>query len=162
ELERSLEVATRSPSGRPLLPVQHPCLRESDRLANAVVQTLIASAGVLTGSGPPPDLCALQAAWCTHRMALDRWAGQALRAGAAPEDVFDGWQANQTLRVVAYLTLAVGSNAAIAGGAHVDAPEVLPIEVSPRAGATGFLQRVGQTIRTHLAPTSSVLHNSLR
>jgi uncharacterized membrane protein YccC len=167
ELERLVEYATRSPPWQSCLPARHPRLREGDRLATAAVQTLMASAAVLTGSGPSPDLPTLLGAWRTHRAALDQWAAEALRAGAAPEDVLDGLQADETLRVMAYLTLAVGSNAAIAAGARVGAsvevpPDDLPTEVPLRAGAIGFLQRVGETIRTQLAPTSSVLHKSLR
>ena len=169
ELERIVEFAAQPPSQQPLLSAHHPCLLEGDRLASTVVQTLAASAGVLTGGGPPPDLRALQASWLTHREALDQWAAQALRAGAAPEDVLDGLEADDTLRVVAYLTLALGSNAAIAAGVRMDAgvetgtaTEDVPAEMPLRPGVAGFLQRVGQTIRTELAPTSIVLHNSLR
>ena len=161
ELERILEFAARPPSQQPLLSAHHPCLLEGDRLASTMVQTLEASAALLTGDGPPPDLRALQATWLTHRGALDRWAAQALRAGAAPEDVLDGLEADDTLRVVAFLTFALGSNAAIAAGVRMDvgvetgvATEDVPAEIPLRAGAVGFLQRVGQTIRTELVPTS--------
>ncbi len=168
ELERIVEFAAQPPSQQPLLSARHPCLLEGDRLASTVVQTLAASARVLTG-GPPPDLRALQASWLTHREALDQWAAQALRAGVAPEDVLEGLEADDTLRVVAYLTLALGGNAAIAASVRIDAgvetgtsTEEVPAEIPLRTGVAGFLQRVGQTIRTELAPTSSVLHNSLR
>jgi uncharacterized membrane protein YccC len=168
ELERIVEFTAQPPSQQPLLSAHHPCLLEGNRLASTVVQTLAASAGVLT-DGPPPNLRALQATWLTHREALDQWAAQALRSGAAPEDVLGGLEADDTLRVVAYLTLALGSNAAIAAGVRMDegvetgtATEEMPAEIPLRAGVAGFLQRVGQTIRTELAPTSSVLHNSLR
>ena len=120
KLERIVEFAAQPPSQQPLLSAHHPCLLEGDRLASTVVQTLAASAGVLSNGGPPPDLRALQASWLTHREALDQWAAQALRAGTAPEDVLDGLGADDTLRVVAYLTLALGSNAAIAAGVRMD------------------------------------------
>ena len=167
ELERFVEFTARPPYQRPLLSAYHPCLLEGNRLAVAVVETLAASAALLSGGGPPPDLLALHAALRTHRAALDQWAGQALRTGTMPEDVLDGLEADDTLRVVASLTLALGSNAAIAAGVRADtatgiATEDVPIEIPLRAGVAGFLQRVGQTIRTELAPTSSVLHNSLR
>ena len=161
ELERIVEFAAQPPPQQPLLSAHHPCLLEGDRLASTVVQTLAASAGVLSNGGPPPDLRALQASWLTHREALDQWAAQALRAGTAPEDVLDGLEADDTLRVVAYLTLALGSNAAIAAGVRMDTGTTTA-EMPLRTGVAGFLQRVGQTIRTELAPTSSVLHNSLR
>ena len=165
KLERIVEFAAQPPSQQPLLSAHHPCLLEGDRLASTVVQTLAASAGVLSSGGPPPDLRALHASWLTHREALDQWAAQALRAGAAPEDVLDGLGADDTLRVVAYLTLSLGSNAAIAAGVRMDtgtATEEMPAEMPLRPGVAGFLQRVWQTISTELAPTSSVLHNSLR
>jgi uncharacterized membrane protein YccC len=162
ELERLVEVAVRPPTQRPLLSAQHPNLREGDRLAAAVAQTLVASAAVLTVGGLPSDVQTLQAVWRAHREALERWAAKALRTGSAPEDVLDGLEADDTLRVVAYLTLALASNAAITAGARVPVPDDVPTEIPLRAGAAGFLPRVGRTIRTHLAPTSSVLHNSLR
>jgi uncharacterized membrane protein YccC len=167
ELERIVEFAAQPPSQKPILSAHHPCLLEGDRLASTVVQTLEASAGVLTGSGPPPDLRELQGTWRTHREALDQWAGQALRSGAVPEDVLDGLEADDTLRVVAYLTLALGSNAAIAAGVRMEtgegtATEEVSAEIPLRTGIAGFLQRVWQTIRTELAPTSSVMHNSMR
>jgi uncharacterized membrane protein YccC len=165
ELKRIVEFAARPPSQQPLLSAHHPCLLEGDRLATAVVETLEASAAVLTGGGPPPDLGALQAMRRTHRQALDQWAAQALRTGTAPEDVLDGLEADDTLQVVASLTLALGSNAAIASGIRMGAgtaTQDVPGEVPLRAGVVGFLQRVSQTMRTQLAPTSSVLHNSLR
>ncbi len=167
ELECLVEVAIRPPSRQSHLPTQHPSLREGDQLATAVVQTLTASAAVLTGGGSSLDLHMLQVAWRAHRAALDQWAAESLRAGAAPEDVLDGLQADDTLRVVAYLTFAAGSNAAIAAGARTGASmevvwDDLSTEVALQAGARGFFQRVWETIRTQLAPTSSVLHKSLR
>jgi uncharacterized membrane protein YccC len=169
ELERLVEFAARPPSGRLLLSAHHPCLLEGDRLATTVVGTLEASAAVLTGSGPPPDLRALEAMWRTHREALDQWAGQALFTGSTPEEVLDGLEADETLRVVAFLTLALGSNAAIAAGVRMDvgveagmASQDVPAAIPVRAGVAGFLQCVGQTTRTELTPTSLVLHNSLR
>jgi uncharacterized membrane protein YccC len=166
ELERLLEFATHPLSLQSRLPAQHPCLLEGDRLATAVVRTLMESAVVLTG-GPPPDARALRIEWHTHRAALDRWAAAALRAGSMAEAVLDGLQADDTLRLVAYLTLAVERNAAIAAGARMGAStenvlDDLPTEFPLQAGARGFLQRMGEAIRTQLAPSSSVLHNSLR
>lgn len=169
ELERLVEFAARPPSQQPLLSAHHPSLLEGDRLATAVVETLNASAAVLTGSGPPPDLRALVEMQRAHRAALDRWAAQALRAGTAPEEVLEGLEADDTLRVVALVTFALGNNAAISAGAHLDASleteiatENVPAEIPVRAGVAGFLQRVSQTIRTELSPTSLVLQNSLR
>ncbi|HEX6555289.1 MAG TPA: FUSC family protein [Ktedonobacteraceae bacterium] len=169
ELERIVEFAARPLSQQLDEGAHHPCLLEGDRLAAAVVETLVASAEVLTDGGAPPDLRALQAMLSTHRAALDQWAAQALRTGTAPEEVLDGLEADDTLRVVASLTLALGSNAVLAAGVRMDAgvetgatTEDVPTEIPLRAGVAGFLQRVGQTIRSQLAPTSLVLHTSLR
>ena len=159
ELDRITELAVR-PS-RFQLTAQHPCLLAGDRLATTVVQTVAASRDALTG-GPAPDLLALQAARRTHREALDRWAAAALRTGSSPEDVLDGLEADAALQVVAYLALALGSDAAIAAGARVDPAVRVPAGIPVRAGVAGVTLRLGQTIRAQLAPTSSVLHTSLR
>jgi uncharacterized membrane protein YccC len=159
ELERTLEFVTRL--FPPQLPASHPCLEEGDKLAAAVVRTLQASADVLTG-GAPPDLLTLQAAGRAHRQALDRWAADALRAGRSPEDVLAGLEVDHALRVVAYLALAIGSNAVIAAGGRLGAELRLPAGTPRHEGPTGVGIRVARTVRTHLEPTSSVLHNSLR
>jgi uncharacterized membrane protein YccC len=158
ELERFLDVA-----GRPfrLQPgPAHPCIEEGNRLAAAVVQTLAASADVLT-SGAPPDLQALDAAQRAHRTALDRWAAAALQAGTPPEEVLAGLDADHGLRVLSYLALAIGTNAIIAAGRQVGDGLVLPAG-TPREGRTRVVIRVARTIRTHLTPTSGVLHQSVR
>ncbi len=105
---------------------------------------------------------ALQAARRTHREALDRWAAAALRTGSSPEDVLDGLEADGALQVMAYLALALGSDAAIASGARVDPAVRVPAGIPVRAGVAGVTLGLGQTFRAQLAPTSSVLHNSLR
>jgi uncharacterized membrane protein YccC len=159
ELERTLEFATH-PFRRELF-ARHPCLEEGDKLAAAVVQTLEASAAVLTG-GTPPHLLGLEGARRAHRAALDRWAADALRAGRSPQQVLAGLQVDHALRVVSYLALAIGTNAVIAAGGRVDAALRLPAGTPRHEGATGVVIRIARTVRTHLAPASSVLHNSLR
>src|SRR5205085_10656657 len=59
------------------------------------------------------------------------------------------------------LALAIGSNAVIAAGGRVEAALRLPAG-TPREGTTRVVIRIARTVRTHLAPASSVLHNSLR
>ncbi|MGH2516366.1 MAG: FUSC family protein, partial [Ktedonobacterales bacterium] len=103
-----------------------------------------------------------RAAWRTHREALDRWAASALHGGSSAEDVLAGLEADDALRVVAYLTLALGADAMIAAGRRVDLELRLPAAIPRDAGVTGTIRRAGQTIRTHMDPTSSVLHGSLR
>lgn len=124
------------------------------------MQTLDGSANVLSG-GAPPDLLALDRVRLAHRQALDLWAADALRHGTPPEDVLAGLDADHWLRVVAYLALAIGSNAVIAAGGRVADQLRLPAG-APRQGWTRLPIRIARTIRTHLVPTSSVLHQSLR
>jgi uncharacterized membrane protein YccC len=63
---------------------------------------------------------------------------------------------------VSYLALAIGSNAVIAAGGRVEAVLRLPAGTPRQEGMTGVAIQVARTVRTHLAPASSVLHNSLR
>ena len=158
ELERTLDFATRPFGLQPS--AVHPCLGEGNRLAAAVVQTLEASADVLTG-GPPPDLPALDEARRAHRAALDRWAAEALRTGTPPEDVLAGLDVDHGLRVTSYLALMIGTNAVIAAGGQVGDELNLPAG-TPREGRARPVIRVIRTIRTLLTPTSGVLHQSLR
>jgi uncharacterized membrane protein YccC len=158
DLERTLEFMERlypNPTGA----AAH-ATAETERLASNVARTLTASAAVLTG-GEPPDLVALGEARMAHREALDAWAASALREGQSPEVVLEGLDAAHGLRVLSYLALAVGSNAVVAAGGRPEAELALPAG-TPREGAARVLLRVGRTLRAHLTPTSSVLHNALR
>jgi uncharacterized membrane protein YccC len=158
ELERALELATQP--GRD--PGTRPRIREGDLLAAAVTRTLQASAAVLE-SGDPPVLQTLDEARRAHRRALDEWAAAELRSGAPAEAVLAGLDHEQLLRVVSHMALALGTNAVIAAGRPLD-DRVLEIPAgAPRlAGIPGTLVRIGRTVRLHLRPGSSVLHNSLR
>lgn len=158
ELERTLDFATRSFSLQS--EAVHPCLEEGDRLAIAVERTFEASADVLTG-GLPPELSTLDTARLAHRQALDRWAEDALRTGTTPAGVLAGLDADHWLRVISYLALVIGTNAVIAAGGEVEDGISLPAG-TPRAGKTRPVVRIIRTIRAHLAPTSGVLHQSLR
>ena len=126
-----------------------------------MVRALQGTAAVLTG-GAPPDVRAVDRARLEHREALDRWAAEELRGGRSAEQVLDGLDLDHTLRVIAYLTMALGSNAIVAiGGRGEDQLQSLsstgqPEQVQPAAS------RVLTTIRTHLDPSSTVLHASLR
>ncbi len=158
ELDSTVEFANRLYDAR--LFASRPCIEEGDRLAAALVRVLRAAAGVLTG-GPPPDLRGLEQARAAHREALDRWAAGALRAGEPPERVLDGLDADHALRILSYLALALGASATIAAGGNPTPDLGLPAG-APREGAGRVMVRVGRTIQTHLEPTSSVLHNSVR
>src|SRR5438094_5371820 len=76
-----------------------PRIAKRDRLAASTVAALRASADVLTG-GTPPDLRAVEE----------------LKAGRPADQVLDGLDVDHTLRVIAYLTIALGSNAIITAG----------------------------------------------
>src|SRR6202011_2829167 len=105
ELERTLEFLDR-PFGRQISAGRTE-RAEGDRLAAEMVRTLLASAAVMKG-GDPPDLLALEDSRSAHRVALDRWAAEALRGGESPQVVLDGLDADHALRVVSYLALAFG------------------------------------------------------
>jgi uncharacterized membrane protein YccC len=161
ELERLLAYSGRYAAQA--LAARYPFLRESDVLAATVAQTLAASGEVLIG-GAPPDLVGLQAARLADRAALERWAALELWADGQPEDVLARFEADNPLRVVTLLVLALGADALIAAG-HPLPPELRPLLAIPsESGAPGLLRRIGETVRIHLHlhPTSSVLQNSLR
>jgi uncharacterized membrane protein YccC len=159
ELQRIVDIIER-PFQQPRVSLR-PCLAESDRLSAVIVAALRASADVLTG-GPPPDLREVDEARDAHRAALDRWAAEQLRAGRPVDEVLDGLDVDHTLRVVSYLTLALGTNAVIAAGHQPDEAVSLPLTAPRLEGVRGTAIRVVRTVRTHLEPTSTVMQNSLR
>ena len=138
-----------------------PCIQEGDQLAAAVTAALRGSAAVLTG-GPPPAVRDLAEARSAHRAALDRWAADELRTGRAPDDVVDGLDVDHTLRVIAYLTIGLSTNAVIAAGGRPEGGVSLPAGTAGQEGVGGFARRTGRTLRTHLDPSSTILHSSAR
>ena len=140
--------------------IDPPRLPESDRLQATVLAALRSTSELLSG-GSPPDLEAVEEARLQHRSALDGWAAARLRAGGAPEGVLNGIDADHTLRVLAYLTLALGSNAMIAAGHQPPAVGLLP-SVPAGTGLPGVLRRTRRMVAAHLNPTSTVLQASLR
>jgi uncharacterized membrane protein YccC len=142
-------------------PWLRPCIDDGNRLAAAVTAALCASAAVLTG-GTQPDIRAVDEARRAHRVALDTWAAEELRRGRAAEEVLQGIDVDHTLRVIAYLTIALGANAVIAAGGRPDEDFPLPVAIPRLAGGRGIARRIARTLRTHLEPSSTVLHNSLR
>ena len=142
-------------------PGTRPAIDESDRLAATTVAALRASAEVLTG-GAPPDLRAIEEARERHRTALDRWAGKELRNGRPSNQVLDSIDLDHTLRVISYLTIALASNAVITAGGRPEEEIRLPVSAPSLEGLSGTATRVVRTIRTHLAPSSTVLQHSLR
>jgi uncharacterized membrane protein YccC len=138
-----------------------PCIQEGDQLAAAVTAALRADAEALTG-GPPPAIRDLEVARRAHRAALDHWAVEELRAGRPPDEVLEGLDVDHTLRVVAYLTIALSANAMIAAGGRPDESLSLPAGTPRLEGARGVAVRAARTLRTHLEPSSTVLHGSAR
>jgi uncharacterized membrane protein YccC len=124
-----------------------PGLAEGDRLIVSVATELRSSADVLTG-GTPPNPRAIEDAREEHRAARDQWAAEQLRAVRPAEQVLDGLDYENTLRVVSYLAFAIAGNAIAAAGAR------------PAVGDTAA--HVLRTIRTHLESPSTVLQGSLR
>jgi len=138
-----------------------PGIEETDRLVAVTVAALRSSADVLTG-GAAPDLRAVEEARERHRVALDRWANQQLRAGRPADQVLGGLDVDHTLRVVSYLAISLGSNALIAAGGRPEEEIALPVSAPRLEGISGTVTRVFRAIGTHLAPSSTVLQHSLR
>jgi len=145
ESERIVDIIQRPFNQNPT--AVRPALPEGDDLVASVVAALRASADVLKG-GAQPHLHAIELARVQHRAALDRWAAEQLRSGRPAEEVLDGLDVDDTLRVVSYITFTLGRHAVIAAGAKLDAGDAA-IDVL-------------QAIRTHLEPPSTVLQGSLR
>lgn len=139
-----------------------PCIDEGNQLTSAVTAALAASAAVLTG-GNGPDIGAIEDARRAHRAALDRWAAEELGRGRPAEEVLQGIDVDHTLRVIAYLTIALSANALIsAGGRPPDDGVALPAAIPHLEGTRGTAIRMARTLRAHLDPNSTVLHGSLR
>ncbi|HKF19272.1 MAG TPA: FUSC family protein [Candidatus Dormibacteraeota bacterium] len=140
----------------------NPCLAEGNLLASAVVLVFKASGEVLKG-GPTPDLQSLEQARIGHRRALDGWAAAQLRSGVSVESVLDGLDYDHRLRVLSYLALAIGANAAIVAGRDFEPGSVrIPYGTPIEAGLRPALRRVRQTLMTHLSWTSPLMHTSVR
>jgi uncharacterized membrane protein YccC len=158
-LEQLVDLSERPLNERPA--ALRPCIAEGNQLTAAVTAALRDSAAVLSG-GAPPDVRALDPAWRAQRAALDRWTAEQLRAGRPPEEVLDGIDVDHTLRVVAYLTIGLGSAAVIVAGGRPEPGIALPAGIPRLEGSRGIAIRVVRTLRVHLEPSSTVLHNSLR
>jgi uncharacterized membrane protein YccC len=142
-------------------PSARPCIDEGNALAAAVLAALRGSASVLTG-GAAPDLRPLVEARRAHRAALDRWAVEQVRAGRAAEEILNGIDVDHTLRVIAYLTIALSANAVLAAGGRPEDELSLPVGIPRLEGTRGVAVRVVRTVRAHLDPSSTVLHHSIR
>ncbi|OLB91184.1 MAG: hypothetical protein AUI15_23260 [Actinobacteria bacterium 13_2_20CM_2_66_6] len=159
ELDRSRYFAA-ALAGQPA--AASPRLAQGNMLASTIVSVFEASADVLNG-GRVPDLNSLEQARAAHRTALDAWAGAQLRAGASAESVLEGLDYDHPLRVLSYVALAVGANAAIVAGRHFEPGSArIPFEAPVQAGLGPTLRRMSRTLTTHLSWTSPLLHTSIR
>jgi uncharacterized membrane protein YccC len=158
ELDRALTFASRWADQRH---GSDPGPSEEDTLERAAVAALHAAGDALTG-GPPPDLAALDRAKVAQREAFERWAEGTLREGGRAEDVLEALRAGYRLRLLSYVVLALDANATIATGRQPTDGVRLPTGTPRLTGVEGVATRVVKTVRTHLAPGSSALHNSLR
>jgi uncharacterized membrane protein YccC len=138
-----------------------PCIAEGTRLTAGMLEAMRSSAAVLKG-GAAPDLRAVDEAWRAHRVALDSWVVDQLRAGRPAAEVLDGVDYDHTLRVMSYLAIGLAGNAVIAAGGDPESAIPLPAAIPRRPGVGGVSVRVVRSIRAHLQPQSPVLHNSLR
>jgi uncharacterized membrane protein YccC len=145
ELDRINQVTDR-PFNEDRPPVR-PGLPESDKLVASVAASLRSSAEVLQG-GARPDVGAIDVARNQHRVALDRWADEQLRAGRPIEQVLDGLDFDHTFRVISWVAASVGANAIEAAGKEIHVGETA--------------RHVLRTFRTHLEAPSTVLQGSLR
>ncbi len=159
QLEQVVDVSQRPFHERPQS--SRPCTDEGRRLAATVHAALCASATVLIG-GSPPDIHAVDLARREHRAALDRWVSNELAGGRAPAEVLEGIDVDHTLRVIAYLAIALSANAVIAAGGRPDDSFPLPAAIPRLDGVRGTARRSARTVRTHLDPSSTVLHSSIR
>jgi uncharacterized membrane protein YccC len=160
ELEQIVDLSERPFYEQPA--ASRPCIDEGNQLTSAVTAALAASAAVLTG-GNGPDISALEDARRAHRAALDRWAAEELGRERPAEEVLQGIGVDHTLRVIAYLTIALSANALIsAGGRPPDDGVALPAAIPHLEGTRGTAIRMARTLRAHLDPSSTVLHGSLR
>jgi len=161
ELGRELKFVSAFSS--PDQPVEIAAPEAARRLAETVTRTLQASASVLTGARPAPDLASLLQQRDEQHQAMGDWAAEALRAGTPSSTVLDRLEAIRSLRVVSYVALAIGASATLATGRGLDVELIgMPLEIETAAGPRAGLQRALDSLQTHLRLSSIWCRNSLR
>lgn len=158
ELERALQYAERfaRQARRPAVDEEGPLLQEITRLLDG-------TAGVLATGADQPDLGATDRARAAYRDAVDRWAGDRLRAGEQPGSVLDALSGASELRVLVYAALAIAVEASVIAGQVVRGlPAPFPHWRPPAAGAAPWLARTLASVRGQLRPGSIWFLNSLR
>jgi uncharacterized membrane protein YccC len=136
----------------------------AEALADSVVRVLQDSAVVLTGGSSAPDLATLVARRDAHVQAVSTAAGDELRAGVSADRVHDALEGSRPLKIVSYVTLAIGANATLVAGIDIDQPESLGVfhEIEGASGVSAGARRVVETMRIHMHPRSIWFRNSLR
>ncbi|HEX4213466.1 MAG TPA: FUSC family protein [Candidatus Dormibacteraeota bacterium] len=132
-----------------------------DGLAEQVVATLRAVADALD-TGGRADLGPLVAARAAHARVLADWVQESMSEGRRPEELLDVADADHTMRILAYLVLAMGANAVVANGGWVEDGLPIPAGTPVHRGLLGIARRAGRTVRSHFHPRSTALHGSLR
>jgi uncharacterized membrane protein YccC len=158
DLEQALRFAERF-SRRP----RRPAVDEEGLLLGEMARTLDRTAGVLAARASQPDLGAVDRARAAYRDAVDRWAGERLRAGEEAGSVLDALSGSSELRVFAYATLAIAVEASVIAGLVVRGlPEPFPHWHPPATGAAPWLARTLSSLRAQLHPGGVWFLNSLR
>jgi uncharacterized membrane protein YccC len=160
DLERALEFAERL--GRR---ARRPAVDEEGALLGEIAAMLDGTAGVLAAGAAQPDLGATDRARAAYRDAVDRWAGERLRAGEEAGSVLDALNGAAELRLLAYaaLALAVAVEASVVAGQVVHGlPAPFPHWHPPAPGAAPWLARMLASLRAQLHPGGVWFLNSLR
>lgn len=140
---------------------------EADRsLARGVAGTLDAVAAVMDvcaagrANYPVPEIETLVKARHAHRALLDDTATHALAAHASGAEVVAVFARVFPVRVLSYITLAMGVDALVITGrsARIDDDFVVIEPTAP----TGAMQHAADVLLPHLSPRSVWFHNSLR
>ena len=140
---------------------------EADRnLAQGVAGTLDAVAAVMEvcaagrANYPVPEIEALVKARHAHRALLDETAAHALAAHASGAEVVAVFARVFPVRVLSYITLAMGVDALVITGRPVRIDDDFVV-IEPTA-AVGAMRQAADVLRPHLSPRSVWFHNSLR
>lgn len=132
-------------------------------LADAIADTFDRTAIVLRGGehAPGPSLAAIRE---DHRAALERWVGDALRAGRSPDAIEQHLAATFALRVLSHTALSCEADALLATGGRPpdDDPALLLDTPDGGRGLAATSRRATALLRPHLRPGSVAFRNAVR
>ncbi|MBV9895408.1 MAG: FUSC family protein [Chloroflexi bacterium] len=136
----------------------------SQNLTEAIVDVLQSSGRVLERERPAPNLAQLIQVREEHRQALDEWAAEQLRSGTPAQAVLARLDVVRPLKTIAFIALAIGTNATLAAGLELDPRDVraLPVGFETAAGVAAGARRAADTFHTHLRLSSIWFRNCLR